>query len=212
MINALLHLIAISGVAFASAGGPGSGAVTGVNRLASVGDGAVSPAPMLGAARQASVRCAAAFALVAGQQARGEAQAYPPLVARGREYMVRVGSALIEDGASEAQVGDAMRDAAAALADPATLAAVMPPCLSLLDAEVPQASPPTLPQCVAIARHAGKEELAVRLEAKFRSEVAAAGRSVDEADAILAAEAAGIAAAAPDRLDASACEALAKAG
>ncbi len=215
IINALPHLMTLAALAFASAGTPGIAAVTPANQPVPVADGAVTAAPLLGAARQASVRCAAAFALVAGQQARGAAPPYGPLAIRGREYMVRVGSALIDEGASEGQVAAAMRDAAAALADPATLAAVLPPCLSLLDAEVPLVTAPTLPQCVAIARHARDEDLAVRLEARLRAEVAAAGRPPADADAILAAEAAGIAALAPGdpgRLDASVCEALAKAG
>ncbi|MDR7100931.1 hypothetical protein [Croceicoccus sp. BE223] len=180
-----------------------------------VEDRAGQSAPVTGAARQASVRCAAAFALIAGQQERGGARGYPPMALRGREYMVRVGGALIGDGADVAQVGAAMRDAAAALADPATLAAVMPPCLSLLDAEVPTFAPPTLPQCVLIARRAGDAPLADRLEARLRAEMAAAGRAANEADAILAAEAAtGIAGEgdAAGRHHAATCEALAKAG
>lgn len=215
MIKALPHLITLSALAFAFAAKAESPARPEANRSVMVEGGAGQSAPAMGAARQASVRCAAAFALIAGQQARGGARGYPPMDLRGRENMVRVGGALIDDGADEAQVSAAMRDAAAALADPATLAAVMPPCLSLLDAEVPTFAPPTLPQCVVIARRAGDAALADRLEARLRAEMAAAGRAANEADAILAAEtAAGTASEgeATGRHDAATCEALAKAG
>ena len=117
-----------------------------------------APDPALSAENRAAVRCSAVFAIVAGEQQRGAMQGYPPLGWRGREYMVLTGAALIDAGWNKEQVAAAMRDAAASLQAEAikdgdadgVLAKVMPPCLSLLDAEVEPLIEPNLPQLEGI--------------------------------------------------------------
>lgn len=170
-----------------------------------------TPAPT--ADERAAIRCSAAFALVAGEQARGGAGRYAPLGWRGREYMVLTGSGLTARGWSAAQVAAAMQAAAEDLQGPSSeaqgaLDAVMPPCLALLDAAVPPLRQPTLPQCAAILRLAADEQRvlpggsaeAQRLDAaadeaarRVRSDTLAQSRSAADADAVLAAEAAEVA-------------------
>src|SRR5437763_1189725 len=55
-------------------------------------------APAMTPEQTMQLRCAAAFAIVAGDQARGDpaALAYPALAARGREYFVQVGAQLMD--------------------------------------------------------------------------------------------------------------------
>lgn len=176
---------------------------------------AVAPDRVISASDQAAIRCSAAFAVVAGQQARGLAAAYPPLGWRGREYMVLTGTRLIETGWSEADVAGAMRHAAVGFQAEDVLASVMGPCLSLLDAEVPSLQKPTPPQCVAILEAQAAVAEAAELERRVRSDAAAQGRTPAEADAILAMEADAVAkvAALPgglERFDTSACLELAK--
>lgn len=86
--------------------------------------------------QQASaIKCSAAFALVASAQARGEANQWPALVTRGREFFVRSSARIMDEtGWTRDQVATRLADQAKALADPASLAAAMPPCLLLLDA------------------------------------------------------------------------------
>lgn len=152
--------------------------------------------------------------------------------------MVRTGASLIDAGWSKEQVAAAMRDAAAGLqAQAATdgdadgvLRAVMPPCLSLLDAEVEPLIEPNLPQCTAIMRLSFDEVhkaegpsdrardlriMTAVLEARARRELAEQGRTEGEADAVLALEAKSVAetAAAPggvQRYDIGTCFELAK--
>lgn len=196
--------------------------------------------PALSAADRAAVRCSAAFAIVAGQQERGagDAQGWPPLGWRGREYMVATGERLRASGWTRDEVSAAMRDAAAALQaeareagdGEAVLAAVMPPCLALLETQVPPLTQPNLPQCAAILRlsyeevHAGEGlsarardllTLATVLEARARRELTEQGRTAAEADAILALEAESVANAAAEpggvgRYDVATCFDLAK--
>ncbi len=126
--------------------------------------------------------------------------------------MVQTGSSLIDAGWSEADVATAMRDAATTLQTQAVadgdadgvLAAVMGPCLALLDAEVPPLQQPNLPQCAAILRLSYEEvhgaegltdrakdllTLATVLEARTRREATEQGRTQADADAVLAMEA-----------------------
>ena len=59
-----------------------------------------SPAPSQLSLEQATLlRCSAAFAIVASEQARGveAALAYPPLQERGKEYFVRSGARLMDE-------------------------------------------------------------------------------------------------------------------
>lgn len=100
-----------------------------------------------------SVRCAAAFGLVAGLQEQGDADAltYPPLGARGREFFVQVGARLIDErGLSHEELSvffidrlTALIEQAQAAPDPAAeLRSVVQPCLVLLDATIPAGSLP----------------------------------------------------------------------
>lgn len=175
----------------------------------------VTPDRIVSASDRAAIRCSAAFAVVAGQQARGLAAAYPPLGWRGREYMVLTGTRLIDTGWSEADVAAAMRDAAVRFQAEGVLGTVMGPCLSLLNAEVPPLQMPNPPQCVAILKAQAAVAEAAKLERRVRSDAAAQGRTPAEADAILAMEADAVAkvAAMPgglDRFNTSACLELAK--
>lgn len=159
-----------------------------------------TPAPT--ADERAAIRCSAAFALVAGEQARGGAGRYAPLDWRGREYMVLTGSGLTARGWSAAQVAAAMQAAAGSLQGAGALDAVMPPCLALLDAAVPPLRVPTLPQCAAILRLAADELRTLPNGAAEAQRLAAAADAASArvraeasstADAVLAAEAAEVA-------------------
>ena len=83
------------------------------------------------------LRCSAAFALVANRQETGDAEAgrYPPLKERGSEYFVRASARVMDEaGLDRNAVGAALRAEAQALLQDGMLAAVMPACLSALDA------------------------------------------------------------------------------
>jgi len=96
-----------------------------------------------------SLRCSAAFGIVANEQQRGIASAiadYPPLGLRGREFFVQIGARLMDEqrlgrAAMQARFKaevEALQAQSMASADPkATVAAIMAPCLKLLDAAVP---------------------------------------------------------------------------
>lgn len=102
-------------------------------------------APVLGLEQAMQLRCSAAFAIIAGEQARGVESAleYPPLGERGREFFVRAMATLMDEQAlSREQVeallraevaklqGDAMRAGEPA----AYVDSVMQPCLLALEA------------------------------------------------------------------------------
>jgi hypothetical protein len=117
--------------------------------------------PVLDAEGRAALTCAAAFAIVASEQQRGEraALAFPPLAVRGKEFFVRFGARTMDaTGASreavrallEGEVARLQRQALAAGDADATVAATIPPCLPRLDAEVPPLPKPSLAQCAAI--------------------------------------------------------------
>jgi len=103
-----------------------------------------APAPM--SLEQAMLlRCSAAFAVIAGEQARGaeSARAYPALAERGREFFVRASARLMdEQHMSREQVEAALRaEAARFQADSARapdrarfVDGVMQPCLGVLEA------------------------------------------------------------------------------
>ncbi len=93
-----------------------------------------------------ALRCAAAFAIVADRQARGDerALAYPPLARRGQEFFVRSSAqAMDASGLDRNAVAAELQAEAARLVDAQnktgkggkdTLDMVMPPCLLLLEA------------------------------------------------------------------------------
>ncbi len=60
---------------------------------------AAQEAPRLTIEQQTLLRCSATFALVAGEQAKGDADRsrYPPLGERGREYFVRTAAKLTDE-------------------------------------------------------------------------------------------------------------------
>ena len=124
--------------------------------------------PELNADQKAALTCSAVFAIVASDQARGEAAAlrFPPLKVRGREYFVRFGAKTIDQtGASREAVKillegevERLQTLAAQLGDPqGTLARTIEPCLPRLAAEVPPLAKPTLAQCTAIITLAFEE-------------------------------------------------------
>jgi len=96
-----------------------------------------APAPELTLQQRTSLRCAAAFALVAEGQANGNeaAKAYPELGQRGKEFFVRASAQVMDEtGLTRAQIGAILSQEAQAMWDDGTLADVMPGCLLLLDA------------------------------------------------------------------------------
>lgn len=111
--------------------------------------------------QKADVRCAVAFAIVAGGQGRGEAPAlaYPLLGARGRIFFADLGQRLLKDlEATPQQVQLLLESEARAFHIAAqqgndsngTVDAVMKPCLLRLDAAVPPPPKPGLLECAAI--------------------------------------------------------------
>lgn len=107
-----------------------------------------APLPRLNLAQETSLRCSAAFGLVAYDQKRGAPGAanYPPMGTRGREFFVRTTARLMDEtGASREQVQallkqriDELQNGAIAAKDPAEFVGrTVNACLPLLDAEVP---------------------------------------------------------------------------
>lgn len=167
--------------------------------------------PPLSLEQKGDIRCAAAFAIIAGQQERGVASAlaYPGMEPRGREFFIDLGAALVADtGRSKEMVRAllveqvvAFQDAAKRSKDPdSTIDAVMTPCLMRLDAEVPPPPPPSLPQCAAILSLAYDEvfareglsstardlkTLAMVLDSRARDSLRAEGKSGTEIDVTL---------------------------
>ena len=89
-------------------------------------------------AEHTGLRCAAAIAMGAGAQTRGEgwAKGYPALAPRGREFFVRLAAQLMDEaGLDEAGVQAAAQAEAAALRRSGGAGTVMPFCLRLLDAQ-----------------------------------------------------------------------------
>ncbi len=93
--------------------------------------------PQLNLQQQASLRCAAAFAVVATRQERGEAQvnAWPAMNPRGKEFFVRAGAQLMDEtGITREQLSALFAVEAESFKDEQKLANAMPGCLLLLDA------------------------------------------------------------------------------
>jgi hypothetical protein len=104
---------------------------------------AADPAPAPSLEQAMMLRCSAAFAIVAGDQARGiaPAKAYPPLAERGKKFFVAASAqlmdemhvdhdaveAMLRDQVDQLQQGRASADDPAAYVD-----AVMQPCLEEL--------------------------------------------------------------------------------
>lgn len=107
-----------------------------------------APAPVPTVDLPVAVRCAALFGLVAGDQARGVAEAlrFPPLAQRGREFFVRTGARLMDaegldrpamQARMQAEVQQLRTESAAAPDAADWLDGAMRPCLALLDAGQP---------------------------------------------------------------------------
>ena len=83
------------------------------------------------------LRCSAAFALVANRQAAGDAEAlrFPPLGVRGKEYFARASARVMDEAhLDRAEIAQALETEARALVQGGGLAAIMPVCLSALEA------------------------------------------------------------------------------
>lgn len=98
---------------------------------------AVSAQPDLTLEQRMGLRCSAAFAIVAHGQSIGNerAQQYPPLEERGREYFVRVMAKLMDEhGLTREQISTIVESEAQALWDDDQVDAIMPSCLTSLEA------------------------------------------------------------------------------
>ncbi len=118
------------------------------------------------------MRCAAIFAIVASEQARGEksALAYPALGKRGRVYFADVGERVVAETGQPREavqqefvaIAASLQENAANRASPeAAVSEYMSKCLPLLDAAVPPPGKPALPQC-AIYLQLAYEEIYAR--------------------------------------------------
>jgi hypothetical protein len=93
--------------------------------------------PQLTLEQSTALRCSAAFAIVAADQAAGDAKAlaFPPLAQRGREFFVRASAQLMDEtGVTRADVAALLQDEAQRQRGSGTTAEIMPACLLLLDA------------------------------------------------------------------------------
>jgi len=96
-----------------------------------------APPPQLSLEHKMLLRCSAAFALVANRQAAGDADAlqYPPLEERGREFFVRSSARVMDEAKLDrAAIEAALTVEAQSLLQAGAVRAVMPVCLSVLDA------------------------------------------------------------------------------
>ncbi len=105
--------------------------------LAALAAQPATPAPQLSIEQRTGLRCAAAVALVAQAQARGDAEALslPPLAVRGREFFVRFSAQLMDDtGMTRDAVAGLLAAEAQVLGAGGGVRQVMPACILLLDA------------------------------------------------------------------------------
>ena len=164
---------------------------------------AALPSPMT--AEQAShVRCVAALAIVANDQARGAPgwEDVPPLAKRGAHFAGIVGAALTKDKArSREQVKAAMTAAVATFQKSKTLTPeTVNQCIALMNRVDPLAPPPSLTQCAATlslayedvakrdaASNAAKDmaTFAAVVTARARAELRDGGKTEAEGDVVL---------------------------
>ena len=98
---------------------------------------AAAEPPALSLEHRMLLRCSAAFALVAHRQAAGDtaALAHPPLDERGREFFVQASARVIDETAMDrAAIAAALTREALDLTENGGVDAVMPACLSALEA------------------------------------------------------------------------------
>lgn len=163
--------------------------------------------PALSLQTREDLRCSAAFAVVAMEQAGGDALAgWPSLAVRGKRFFADTGQKAMAEGAlTREQVRELITADVTALqtaADPdKALAALAKPCIVRLDATIAPLAQPNLSQCAAIFDLAydevhGREgmtpaaqdlkTLASVLAAREREALIAAGGTGDDADRTLA--------------------------
>lgn len=97
----------------------------------------VVPPPQLSVEHRMLLRCSAAFALIAYRQEAGdtEVRQYPPLKERGSEFFVRASAQVMDEtGLDRDGISQALEEEARVLLQGGTLTAVMPVCLSALEA------------------------------------------------------------------------------
>ncbi|KPL69352.1 hypothetical protein SZ64_15295 [Erythrobacter sp. SG61-1L] len=122
----------------------GALALTASSALAQTGNGPAA-AQQLDLEQKTSLRCSAAFAIIASEQARGvkSALAYPPLGERGKEFFVRTSARLMGDlklSREQVQalymdeVGRLQNESMKAKDPQKAVSGIMQPCLLLLDA------------------------------------------------------------------------------
>jgi hypothetical protein len=93
------------------------------------------PPKPLSIQQETAMKCSAAFAIGATLQAKGGGKAWPTLMPRGREFMVRAAAAIMDQtGRTQEQVAAELTAQAKMLRAPGALDAAMGPCLLLLDA------------------------------------------------------------------------------
>ncbi|MCP9221283.1 hypothetical protein MKP08_00775 [Erythrobacter sp. LQ02-29] len=112
-------------------------ALIAVSLPAQIAAQASAPPPAISLEQRTLLRCAAAFALVAHDQAAGDpgASKWPDLRERGREFFVRASAQLMDEaGLTRAQVAALMEEAARDFRQQDTLDRAMPPCLLTLEA------------------------------------------------------------------------------
>ena len=105
--------------------------------LAAPASAQVAPPPQLSLEHRMLLRCSAAFALVARWQQAGIAEfvQYPPLDERGREFFVRASAKVMDEAKLDREaIQAALVVEAQSLLPPGAVAAIMPACLSALEA------------------------------------------------------------------------------
>lgn len=124
---------------------------------------AQAPMPTLTDVQRTDLRCSAAFAIVAMEQAGGDAlPGWPPLALRGKSFFADTGERVMREGglardAVRALIAAEVQALQAAPDPDAALAALAEPCIARLDATVPPLKQPDLAQCAAILDMAYEE-------------------------------------------------------
>lgn len=117
---------------------------------------AQSSAPALSEVLRTDLRCSAAFAIVAMEQAGGDAlPGWPPLALRGKTFFADTGERVMREAgltreAVRTQIAGQVQALQAAPDPDAALAALAGPCVARLDATVPPLKVPSLAQCAAM--------------------------------------------------------------
>lgn len=188
--------------------------------------------PTLTEVQRTDLRCSAAFAIVAMEQAGGDAlPGWPPLALRGKSFFADTGERVMREvglarDAVRALIAAEVQALQAAPDPDAALAALAEPCVARLDATVPPLKQPDLAQCAAILDMAYEEiharegmsaaardmkTLAMVLADRQRKSVTTNGGSNDAANrALTKARSAMAAQGAVDQFDIAHCYDLAK--